>query len=84
MSEISAMIFVLLVIVLKKKPRRGFAPGFVNKKGCTRLTVASDKVYLLFAHGQWFSLDTPHSPTTKTGRHEIAKILPKVALKHQK
>jgi len=26
--------------------RRGFAPGFVNyKKGCTRLTAASDKVY---------------------------------------
>jgi hypothetical protein len=38
----------------------------------------------LFAHGQWFSLDTPHSSTTKTGRHDIAKILPKMALKHQK
>ena len=31
--------------------RRGFAPGFVNdKKGCTRLTATSDKVYQLLAH----------------------------------
>jgi hypothetical protein len=38
---------------------RGFAPGFVNyKKGCTRLTVASDKVYQLLAHGRWFSTGT--------------------------
>jgi hypothetical protein len=44
----------------------GFAPGFVNyKKGCTRLTVASDKVYQLLAHGWWFSPDTPASSTTK-------------------
>jgi hypothetical protein len=36
--------------------RRGFASGFVNyKKGCTRLTAASDKVYQLLAHGWWFS-----------------------------
>jgi len=55
--------------------RRGFAPGFVNyKKGCTRLAVASDKVY------QWFSPGTPASSTTKTGRHDIAEILLKVAL----
>jgi hypothetical protein len=41
---------------------RGFAPGFVNyKKGCTRLAVASDKVYQLFAHGRWFSPGTPTS-----------------------
>jgi hypothetical protein len=40
----------------------------------------------LFAHayGQWFSPDTPASSTTKTGRHDIAEILLKVALKHQK
>jgi hypothetical protein len=31
----------------------------------------------LLAHGQWFS---PASSTTKTGRHDIAEILLKVAL----
>jgi len=63
----------------------GFAPGFVNyKKGCTRLTAASDKVYQLLAHGRWFSPGTTVSSTTKTGRHDIAEILLKVALKHQK
>jgi hypothetical protein len=41
----------------------------------------SDKVYQLLAHGQWFS---PASSTTKTGRHDIAEILLKGALKHQK
>ena len=61
--------------------RRGFAPGFVNyKKGCTRLAAASDKVYQLLAHGRWFSPGTPASSTTKTGRHDIAEILLKVAL----
>jgi hypothetical protein len=61
--------------------RRGFAPGFVNyKKGYTRLAAASDKVYQLLAHGRWFSPGTPASSTTKTGRHEIAEILLKVAL----
>jgi hypothetical protein len=64
---------------------RGFTPGFVNyKKGCTRLTVASDNVYQLLAHGRWFSPSTPASSTTKTGRHDIGEILLKVALKHQK
>jgi hypothetical protein len=54
-------------------------PGFVNyKKGCTRL--ASDKVYQMLADGRWFSPDTPVSSTTKTGRHDIAEILLKVAL----
>jgi hypothetical protein len=65
----------------------GFKPGLVNyKKGRTRLAVACDQVYPLLAHayGRWFSLDTPASSTTKTGRHDIAKILLKVALKHQK
>jgi hypothetical protein len=63
----------------------GFAPGFVNyKKGCTRLAVESEKVYQLLAHGRWFSLGTPASSTTKTGHHDIAEILLKVALKHQK
>ena len=54
------------------------------KKGCTRLAAASDKVYQLLAHGQWFSPGTPASSTTKIGRHDIAEILLKVALKHQK
>jgi hypothetical protein len=52
------------------------------QKGCTRL--ASDKVYQLLVHGRWFSPGTPASSTTKTGRHDIAEILLKVALKHQK
>jgi hypothetical protein len=56
-------------------------PGFVNyKKWCTRLTAACDKVYQLLAHGRWFSPGTPASSTTKTGRHDIAEILLKVAL----
>jgi len=56
-------------------------PGFANyKKGCTRLAATSDKVYQLLAHGQWFSPGTPASSTTKTGRHDIAEILLKVAL----
>jgi hypothetical protein len=46
-------------------------------KGCARL--ASDKVYQLLASGGWFSPDTPASSTTKTGRHDIAEILLKVA-----
>ena len=50
------------------------------KKRCTRLAAASDKVYQLLAHGRWFSQGTPTSSTTKTGRHDIAEILLKVAL----
>jgi hypothetical protein len=37
-------------------------------------------VIRLLAHIQWFSPGTPASSTTKTGRHDIAKILLKVAL----
>ena len=50
------------------------------KKGCTRLAAASDTVYQLHAHGRWFSPGTPASSTTKTGRHNTAEILLKVAL----
>jgi hypothetical protein len=65
--------------------RRGFAPSFVNyKKGFTRPAVASDKFYQLLAQCWWFSLGTPASSTTKTGCHDIAEILLKVVLKHQK
>ena len=65
--------------------QRGFVSGFVNyKKECTRLAATSDEVFQLLAHGRWFSPGTPASSTTKTGRHDIAEILLKVALKHQK
>jgi hypothetical protein len=53
------------------------------QKGCTRLPAAIDKVYQLLGHGRWSSPGTPASSTTKTGRHDIAEILLKVALKHQ-
>jgi hypothetical protein len=46
----------------------------------TRLAVASDKVYHLLDHDRWFSPGTPVSSTTKTGCHDIAEILLKVAL----
>jgi hypothetical protein len=55
-----------------------FSLGFVH---FLLLAVASDKVYQLLAHGRWFS---PASSITKTGRNDIAEILLKVALKHQK
>jgi hypothetical protein len=56
-------------------------PGFVNyKKECTRLAATSDKVYQLLAHDRWFSPGTLASSTTKTGRHDIAEIMLKVAL----
>ena len=65
--------------------RRGFAPGFVNyKKGALDSQPASVKVYQLLAHGRWFSPVTPASSTTKTGRHDIAEILLKVALNTKK
>jgi hypothetical protein len=41
---------------------------------CSRLAAASDKVYQLLAHG------SPASSTTKTGRHDIADLLLKVAI----
>jgi hypothetical protein len=56
------------------------APLCKLQKGCTRLGAVSDKVYQLLAHGRWLSLCTPASSTTKTGRHNIAEILLKVAL----
>jgi hypothetical protein len=45
---------------------------------------ASDKIYQFFARGRCFSTGTPASSTSKTDRHDIAEILLKVALKHQK
>jgi hypothetical protein len=38
----------------------------------------------LLARDQWFSPGTPASSATKTGHHDIAEILLKVALKLQK
>jgi hypothetical protein len=38
----------------------------------------------LLAHGRLFSPGTPASSTTKTGRHDIAEILLKVALNTKK
>jgi hypothetical protein len=59
----------------------GLRPGFASyKKWYTRLAAACDKAYQLLAHGRWFSPGTPASSTTKTGRHNIAYILLKVAL----
>ena len=54
------------------------------QKGCTRLEAASDKIYQLLAHGRWFLPGTTACSITKTGRHDIAEILLKVVLKHQK
>ena len=50
------------------------------KKGCSGLAAASGKVYQLLAHSRWFSPGTPASSTIKTGSHDIAEILLKVAL----
>jgi hypothetical protein len=61
--------------------RRGLAPGFVNYK---KYTVASDRAYQLFVHGRRFSPGTPASSNTKTGRHDIAEKLLKVALNTNK
>ena len=56
-------------------------PRFVDyKKGCTQLAAASDKVYQLLSHGRWFSWGTLAYSTTKTGHHDIAEILLKMAL----
>ena len=58
----------------------GMGDNILHQKGCTRLAPASDNVYQLLAHGP----GTLASSTTKTGRHDIAEILLKVALKHKK
>jgi hypothetical protein len=51
-----------------------------KKKAFTRLADLSDKAYQLLTHGRWFSPGTLASSTTKTGHHDIAEILLKVAL----
>ena len=54
------------------------------QKRCTRLAAASGNVCQLLAHGRWLFPGTPASSTTTTGRHDIAEILLKVALKAPK
>jgi hypothetical protein len=47
------------------------------QKGCTRLAAASDKVYQLLAHGQWFLKDKISNSvpvgTTKLSNHQDLK-----------
>jgi hypothetical protein len=62
----------------------GSRPFCKLQKGSTRLAAASDKVYQFLAHGRWFSPGSPASSTTKTGRHDIAELLLKVALNIKK
>ena len=50
------------------------------QKGRTRLAAAGDKVYQLLVNGRWFSPGIPAFSTTKTGLHDIAEIVLKVAL----
>jgi len=52
----------------------------ITTKGALNSQPQVIKVYQLLAHGRWFSPGTPVSSTTKTGRHDIAEILLKVAL----
>ena len=61
--------------------RRGFAPGFVNyKKGALDVQPQVIK----FTRCLHMVGGSRASSTTKTGRHDIAEILLKVALKHEK
>jgi hypothetical protein len=65
--------------------RRGFAPGFLNyKKGALDSQSQVIKFTSCLPRVGGFSPGTPASSNTKTGRHDIAEILLKVALKHQK
>jgi hypothetical protein len=52
----------------------------------TKIGIQQIKINLqyLLAHGQWFSPATPASSTIKTGCHDIAEILLKVALNTKK
>jgi hypothetical protein len=61
---------------------KGIPPSCIGEPLFTLLS--SSNLLLAHAHGQWFSPGTLASFTTKTGRHDIAEILLKVALKHQK
>jgi hypothetical protein len=54
------------------------------KKGALDSQPQLIKFTTCLPNGRWFSLGTPASSTTKTGRHDIAEILLKKAIKHQK
>jgi hypothetical protein len=56
-----------------------FSVGEIQKRVHSTRS-ASHTIYQLLAHGRWFSSGIPASSTTKTGRHDIAEILLKVAL----
>jgi hypothetical protein len=56
----------------------------IAKKGALDSQPQVIKAYQLLAHGRWFFPGTPASSTTTTGRHGLAEILLKVALKRQK
>ena len=58
-------------------------PGWLNELDSWityQLIQAYHQYGMLPAHGLWFSLGTPASSTTKTGCHDIAEILLRVAL----
>jgi hypothetical protein len=58
----------------------GSRPALYIAKRVHLTRSASDKGYQLFVHGRWFSLGTPASSTTKSGRHDIAEVLLKAVL----
>ena len=65
--------------------RRGFAPGFVNyKKGALDSQQHVIKFTSCLPMVGGFFPGTVAFSTTKTGRHDIAEISLKLALKHQK
>ena len=76
--------FITLLLSILPFIHANYFHFFKLQKGCTLLATVSDKVYQLPVHGRWFSPGTPASSTTKTGHHDIAEVLLKVALKHQK
>jgi hypothetical protein len=73
-------VMLSIIQINRNKNRYQIHQLFKLQKGCTRLAAASDKVYQLLAQGRWFSPGTLASSTTKTGHHDIAEILLKVAL----
>jgi hypothetical protein len=80
LSELGSWIYLTTHTSLSPIWRR-FAPGFVTyKKGALDSQPQVIQIYQLLAHGRWFSPGTPASSTTKTGLHNIAEILLKVAL----
>jgi hypothetical protein len=44
------------------------------------IIICDNNALQLLSHSRWFSPGTPASSTTKTGRHDIAEILLKMAL----